>query len=143
MPLLWVVPLGLYLLSFSIAFAANRRISDLLTRCAPVVLAAGGALAMLGSARPSMVAVAASLVLLFVVAVTLHARLYETRPDPARLTQFYLVMSAGGVLGGLFTALIAPLVFDWTWEHPLLILAAAALLPLRSGTGWLLSLIHI
>jgi SAM-dependent methyltransferase len=76
-------------------------------------------------------------VLLFVVAVTLHARLYETRPDPARLTQFYLVMSAGGVLGGLFTALIAPLVFDWTWEHPLLILAAAALLPLRSGTGWL------
>ncbi len=137
MPLLWVVPLGLYLLSFSIAFAANRRASDLLTRCAPVVLAAGGALAMLGSAWPSMVAAAASLVLLFVVAVTLHARLYETRPDPARLTQFYLVMSAGGVLGGLFTALIAPLVFDWTWEHPLLILAAAALLPLRAGTGWL------
>ena len=46
-------------------------------------------------------------------------------PDPV-----LLVMSAGGALGGLFTALVAPLVFDWTWEHPLLILAAAALLPL-------------
>ncbi len=130
MPLLWVIPLGLYLLSFSIAFAERRGLATALIAAAPVVLATGGALAMLGSAEASMVAVAASLLMLFVVSVTLHARLYETRPAPARLTQFYLVMSAGGVLGGAFTALIAPLVFDWTWEHPLLILAAAALLPL-------------
>ena len=68
--------------------------------------------------------------LLFVVAVALHARLYAPRPRPAQLTLFYLVMSAGGALGGLFTALIAPLVFDWVWEHPLLVLAAALLLPL-------------
>lgn len=137
MPLLWVIPLGLYLLSFSIAFAANRGLANLLTASAPLVLSMAGALAMLGSARPSMLAVAASLFLLFVVAVTLHARLYDERPEPARLTQFYLVMSAGGVLGGLFTALIAPLVFDWTWEHPLLMLAAAALLPLAAWSGWL------
>lgn len=130
MPLLWVIPLGLYLLSFSIAFSEKRGLADALTTAAPPVLAAGGGLAMLGSAAHSMVAVAASLAMLFAVSVALHARLYERRPAPARLTQFYLVMSAGGVLGGLFTALIAPLVFDWTWEHPLLILAAAALLPL-------------
>lgn len=135
MPLLWVIPLGLYLLSFSIAFAANRGLARAFTLAAPVVLAGAGALTMLGSSRPSMLAVAASLILLFVAAVTLHARLYEERPEPARLTQFYLVMSAGGVLGGLFTALIAPLVFDWTWEHPLLILAAAALLPLGAWSG--------
>ena len=85
---------------------------------------------MIAAERPSLLAGAVSLVMLFTVAVALHARLYETRPEPARLTQFYLVMSAGGALGGLFTALIAPLVFDWSWEHPLLILAAAALLPL-------------
>lgn len=137
MPLLWVIPLGLYLLSFSIAFAEKRRVAGWLSAASPVVLAAAGALAMLGSSRPSLIAVAASLLLLFVAAVTLHARLYEARPEPARLTQFYLVMSAGGVLGGLFTALIAPLVFDWTWEHPLLILAAAALLPLSAWNGWL------
>ncbi|MFO6446692.1 spermidine synthase [Erythrobacter sp. NE805] len=135
MPLLWVIPLGLYLLSFSIAFAESRRLANAITAAAPVVLAAGGALAMLGTVGASMVAVAASLIMLFVVSVTLHAHLYEKRPAPARLTQFYLVMSAGGVLGGLFTALIAPLVFDWTWEHPLLILAAAALLPLGSWSG--------
>lgn len=137
MPLLWVIPLGLYLLSFSIAFAERRGAARVFTIAAPVVLAAAGALTMLGSSRASLLAVAASLLLLFVVAVTLHARLYDARPEPARLTQFYLVMSAGGVLGGLFTALIAPLVFDWTWEHPILILAAAALLPLRAWSGWL------
>ncbi len=137
MPLLWVIPLGLYLLSYSIAFAENRKLAGWFTASAPVVIVAAGALAMLGSSRPSLLAVAASLILLFVVAVTLHARLYEDRPEPARLTQFYLVMSAGGVLGGLFTALIAPLVFDWTWEHPLLILAAAALLPLAAWSGLL------
>ena len=137
MPLLWVIPLGLYLLSYSIAFAENRKLAGWFTVAAPVVIVAAGALAMLGSSRPSLIAVAASLLLLFVVAVTLHARLYEDRPEPARLTQFYLVMSAGGVLGGLFTALIAPLVFDWTWEHPLLMLAAAALLPLSAWSGLL------
>jgi SAM-dependent methyltransferase len=137
MPLLWVIPLGLYLLSFSIAFSERRTLADALTAAAPVVLAAGGALAMLGSAGTGMIAVAASLLMLFVVSVTLHARMYAMRPAPARLTQFYLVMSAGGVLGGLFTALIAPLVFDWTWEHPLLILAAAALLPLGAWSGLL------
>jgi len=137
MPLLWVIPLGLYLLSFSIAFAENRTLANALTAAAPLVLATGGALAMLPSAGTGMIAVAASLAMLFVVSVALHARLYEARPAPARLTQFYLVMSAGGVLGGLFTALIAPLVFDWTWEHPLLILAAAALLPLGAFAGQL------
>jgi hypothetical protein len=130
MPLLWVIPLGLYLLSFSIAFAARRRLAAVLALLAPLVLCIDGAVTMIAAERPSMLAGAVSLVMLFTVAVSLHARLYETRPEPARLTQFYLVMSAGGALGGLFTALIAPLVFDWSWEHPLLILAAAALLPL-------------
>lgn len=74
--------------------------------------------------------------LLFVIAVALHSRMYELRPDPSRLTLFYLVMSAGGVLGGLFTALFAPLLFDWVWEHPLLVLAAAALLPLGGFATW-------
>jgi SAM-dependent methyltransferase len=132
MPLLWVIPLGLYLLSFSIAFAARRGVADALTWAAPPVILAAGGIAMFTSDQPSLAAALASVVLLFVAAVVLHARLYALRPEPARLTQFYLVMSAGGALGGLFTALIAPLVFDWTWEHPILILAAAALLPLEA-----------
>src|SRR5690606_22480987 len=108
---------------------------------APIVLCIDGAVAMMAAERPGLLTAAASLILLFVVAVALHFRLYETRPEPARLTQFYLVISAGGALGGLFTALIAPLVFDWTWEHPLLILAAAGLVPLRYWSKWLAGLL--
>ena len=59
----------------------------------------------------------ASVVLLFVVAVVLHSRMYDLRPPASQLTLFYFVMSAGGALGGMFTALIAPVVFDWVWEH--------------------------
>jgi SAM-dependent methyltransferase len=53
--------------------------------------------------------------------------LFAHRPEPARLTTFYLAMSFGGVVGGAFCAVVAPLVFDWAYEHPLLILAAAGL----------------
>jgi hypothetical protein len=143
MPLLWVIPLGLYLLSFSIAFAARRGLANALTWAAPPVMLAAGGIAMFTSDAPSLTAALASVVLLFVAAVVLHARLYALRPEPARLTQFYLVMSAGGALGGLFTALVAPLVFDWTWEHPILILAAAALLPLDAWRNLLDRLVSV
>jgi len=75
-------------------------------------------------------------VLLFVVAVVLHARLYDTRPGASRLTLFYLVTSIGGALGGAFTALVAPALFDWVWEHPLLVLLAALVLPLPAAWDW-------
>ena len=131
MPLLWVIPLGLYLLSFSIAFAEKRAIAGLFVFIAPVVLLVDGSIAMFAAGRADLLAAAASVMLLLVVAVALHSKLYEHRPPASQLTKFYLIMSAGGALGGLFTALIAPVVFDWTWEHPLLILGAAALLPLK------------
>ncbi|MGB3166285.1 MAG: fused MFS/spermidine synthase [Alteraurantiacibacter sp.] len=130
MPLLWVIPLGLYLLSFSIAFAEKRVIAGVFVVAAPLVLLVGGTLAMFAAGRADLLAAVASVAMLFIVAVALHSRLYEKRPPASELTRFYLVMSAGGALGGLFTALIAPVLFDWTWEHPLLILAAAALVPL-------------
>jgi SAM-dependent methyltransferase len=62
--------------------------------------------------------------------------MYDLRPGASRLTLFYLTMSAGGALGGIFTALLAPEVFDWVWEHPILILAAALLLPLPPRLDW-------
>ena len=130
MPLLWVIPLGLYLLSFSIAFAERRRLANIMVAISPVVLLVGGSVAMFFAGRSDLTAALASIALLFAISVALHARLYDHRPPPSQLTKFYFVMSAGGALGGLFTALVAPLVFDWTWEHPLLILGAAALLPL-------------
>ncbi|MEO7688181.1 MAG: fused MFS/spermidine synthase [Sphingomonas sp.] len=129
MPLLWVLPLGLYLLSFTIAFAANRAPADLLTRIAPVViLLVGGVLVGGNQGRPYLNA-GLALLLLFMASVALHTAMYRLRPEPDRLTGFYLAMSVGGVLGGIFSGLIAPLVFDWTWEFPILILVAGALVP--------------
>lgn len=129
MPLLWVIPLGIYLLSFSIAFADNQRPAFWISRLAPVVLLSTGGLVFMVWGKVAINGLAASLSMLFVVAVALHNEMYRTRPDPSQLTGFYLMMSLGGVIGGFFCAIIAPLIFDWTWEHPVLILMAAALLP--------------
>lgn len=136
MPLLWVLPLGLYLLSFVIAFSTMDRLVQVITFVAPATLLAVGGLALLSEGSGSMMIAFASLAMLFVVATALHGYLYYLRPAPQHLTLFYLIMSAGGVLGGLFAALIAPLVFDWVYEHPLLILAAALLLPLPALLPW-------
>jgi SAM-dependent methyltransferase len=132
MPLLWALPLSLYLLSFVVAFASWRSPTVFITQVAPLVILIAGGLAFAdGSTRP-VAAATLGLSLLFVVAVTLHGEMYRLRPAADRLTGFYLAMSVGGVLGGAVVALLAPLVFDWAYEHPLLILAAAALLPQRN-----------
>ena len=136
MPLLWVLPLGLYLLSFVIAFSTFTRLTQIITLLAPVVLLAVGGLGLLSSGGGSMMVALASLAMLFTVAVALHGYLYHLRPGARHLTLFYLIMSAGGVIGGLFAALFAPLIFDWVYEHPLLILAAAMLIPLPALLPW-------
>lgn len=136
MPLLWVLPLGLYLLSFSIAFSNAESIKGTFGVLAPAVLLIAGGQALLSTSGGTMLIAFMSLVMLFVVATTLHGYLYHLRPGTQHLTLFYLVMSAGGVLGGLFAALIAPLLFDWVYEHPILVLAAAMLLPLPALLPW-------
>ncbi len=136
MPLLWVLPLGIYLLSFVIAFSTMDRVTQIITFIAPAMLLAVGGLSLLSSGTGSMMVAIASLAMLFVVATALHGYLYHLRPATQHLTLFYLIMSAGGVLGGLFAALLAPLLFDWVYEHPLLVLAAAALLPLPALLPW-------
>ncbi len=136
MPLMWAIPLGLYLLSFSIAFSERRLLSEFFTLLAPAMLLLSGGLSMWSQGGGGLMIALTSLVMLFTTAVSLHARLYSLRPEPDRLTFFYLMMSIGGALGGLFCALIAPLIFDWVYEHPILIIAAAILLPLPPLIPW-------
>lgn len=136
MPLIWVIPLGLYLLSFVLAFADRRGPVMAVSAVAPVVVLFAGSYAMLSNGSGTLWAAGSAGLLLFCVAVALHGRLYDLRPGPAQLTRFYLTMSAGGALGGVFTALAAPLVFDWAWEHPLLVLGAALLMPLKPLLRW-------
>jgi spermidine synthase len=136
LPLLWVVPLGLYLLSFVVAFARRRGPADVLTTIAPFLLLIAGGFAFSGGSRSPFFTATLGLLLLFVVAVALHTAMYRSRPAVGHLTAFYLAMSVGGVIGGIFCAVIAPGLFDWTYEHPLLLLAAAALVPQRPLIPW-------
>ncbi|MBO9622832.1 MAG: hypothetical protein J7500_08975 [Sphingomonas sp.] len=129
MPMLWVLPLGLYLLSFSVAFRDGELMPELIGKLAPVVVLLFGATLIAGDQKYAYFNALIGLALLFLVAVALHWRMYQLRPAPDRLTGFYLAMSVGGALGGVFAGLVAPVVFDWTYEYPLLILAAGALVP--------------
>jgi hypothetical protein len=131
MPLMWVVPLGLYLLSFSVAFASDRRPATWIGRLAPFALLVA-AVGLLIPATMWLAGVSAAIVSLFAVSVALHAALFDRRPDPSHLTAFYLYLSVGGVIGGIFGALVAPIIFDWTYEHPLLMVAAALAIPAAS-----------
>lgn len=142
MPLLWVIPLALYLLSFSVAFAGRRDLADTITRYAPVTIVTFGGIVMGGVTATPLLSVSIALIVLFMASVAIHTRLYRLRPEPARLTGFYLAMSVGGALGGVFAGLVAPVVFDWTWEYPILILLAGALAPLSYLTPGIARMWH-
>jgi SAM-dependent methyltransferase len=132
MPLLWVIPLAAYLLSFIIAFSpGGARSTSFAVIVAPALLIFFGTSVFMGGSFATASAIAGVLLLLG-VAVALHGTLAAEQPAAAQLTEFYLWVSVGGALGGLFCALIAPMIFNWGYEHPLLILAAALLLPAQA-----------
>jgi SAM-dependent methyltransferase len=135
-PLLWVLPLGLYLLSFVIAFAARRSPATFITIVAPLMILIAGGLAFSNGMNNPLFSATLGLLLLFVIAVALHSELFRLRPAVSHLTRFYLAMSVGGVIGGFFCAIMAPLLFDWAYEHPILILAAALLVPQYELVPW-------
>lgn len=130
-PLLWVAPLGIYLISFIIAFSPR---GSSWIRWA--VIAAPAMITVLwvpyGSAGgwPVLAVLAMELVGFGIVATALHGRLAEDRPDPSRLTEFYLILSFGGALASAFVALIAPSVFPGIWELPILLVGALVALAL-------------
>jgi hypothetical protein len=98
---------------------------------APLALIVFGAASILIAGMAATIFGMLGLILLLIVATALHGTLAADRPAAANLTEFYLWMAAGGVVGGLFPALIAPQLFDWVYEHPILLLAAALLVPAK------------
>ncbi len=127
-PLLWVPPLAIYLLSFIIAFGRYplwlQRAVESTTL--PVILAVLFLLVS-GFRQRIWISVLWHLLLLLVVALACHGTLARDRPGPSRLTEFYLLISVGGMLGGLLNALIAPAVFDSLAEYPLVMVLAGLL----------------
>jgi hypothetical protein len=125
-PLLWVVPLALYLVTFVIVFQTRPIIPHHIVLLAqPFFLVALVYTLVLLVAQDILVQIAINLAAFFVIALACHGELARRRPPAQHLTAFYLWMAAGGMIGGLFTALIAPLIFDSIAEYPLLIVLAA------------------
>lgn len=134
-PLLWIIPLALYLLTFILAFANLppfvNRLSIL--SATPLVIAA---LAL--KSRVIQVGFEGQLVVhcaaYFVIALICHTELSKKRPSPAHLTEFYLWLALGGMLGGLFNALLAPMIFTSIIEYPLVLCLALLVLPASGGS---------
>jgi hypothetical protein len=127
-PLLWIIPLTLYLLSFTLVFARRPLLSQrLLSRIFPFAILVL-TFAMLSQAtEPLWLLLALHLFTFFVVAMVCHGELARQRPPVEHLTQYYLWMAAGGVLGGLCNALVAPLLFPGVFEYPLALMLACIL----------------
>src|SRR5262249_34544807 len=116
-PFLWVLPLALYLLTFVALFRERPWISEAtVARLLPFAVAPV-AISVLGSTKSFWLAVVVvNLAAFLLLALACHGALYRRRPEPARLTEFYLWVSFGGALGGVFAGLIAPNIFSGTYE---------------------------
>lgn len=128
-PLVWIVPLALYLLTFVIAFGGNAAgITTAAARRLPLMLCAVIFLVSAGIVLPITLNIVVHLAAFFLVAATAHGTLACRRPAVERLTEFYLIVSAGGVAAGLFNVFIAPLAFTAAMEYPLMLVAASLIL---------------
>jgi hypothetical protein len=131
-PLLWVLPLALYLLSFVIAFGFwTPTFRRLVGRFVPMLLCFLTVTILLNAAQPVGIVATIHLLAFFGVAVLCHGELAARKPTPEHLTRFYLVLSVGGVLGGLVNTFLAPVLFAklGTLEYPIAILFAAFVRP--------------
>ena len=134
-PLLWVVPLALYLLSFIAVFSRGPfLLAGLTAQLHPFLVLQLVLLVVLGATEPVLLVVAVSLVAMFVSALVCHGRLAEDRPPSRQLTEFYLWVALGGALGGAFNAVVAPTVFDSVVELPLAIVLACLLRDRQQAT---------
>lgn len=129
-PLLWVLPLVLYLLSYVVAFARERwAIHEFVVRRQAFLILAAALTVFVQATAPVAVILPLHLLAFFVTSLVCHGALAKDRPGPSRLTEFYFWISAGGVMGGLLNTFVAPLLFPGVLEYPLMMIAAAFLRP--------------
>jgi hypothetical protein len=136
-PLLWVLPLSLYLLSFVLVFSRGEgggRSHRLARVAVPPVLLVTAAVSVLGLHTPLLLIGGIYLVAFLVIAVTCHGELAADRPPARQLTQFYAWVALGGALGGVFNVLIAPTIFNSLTELPIALVLTAFLLPFATGS---------
>jgi hypothetical protein len=146
-PLLWVIPLALYLLSFIVVFSRRQLVSRRVTGRLLAILTV--LLALLFAAEdmqpPMPVVMFVHLSAFFVAALFCHGELAQARPGPAHLTEFYLWLAVGGVVGGAFNALVAPMIFASVVEYPLALVLACLLREriVPASQRWRLTLLDV
>jgi hypothetical protein len=128
-PLLWVLPLALFMLTFVLAFQDITAKNDQMLQTAFARVLPFLVMSLSSYGLPLALQFVIHLGGLFLAAMVCHRRLYQLRPDASRLTEFYLWMSFGGMLGGLFAGLLAPVLFDTILEYRILLVAALLCLP--------------
>ncbi|MGE0451321.1 MAG: fused MFS/spermidine synthase [Vicinamibacterales bacterium] len=142
-PLLWVLPLGMYLLTFVVAFARQKYLPEAFTNGALPAFALVTAVVLVTEPRrPIGLVLPLHLVTFLVAALVCHTRLARSRPEVSRLTEFYLWVAVGGAVGGLFNVLAAPLLFVTTAEYPLALALACLARPMpaigrQAGSSWI------
>ncbi len=136
-PFLWVLPLALYLLTFVAVFRERPWVEHTIMQRLLPYCAAPLAISAINVDKVFwFVVIVLNLLVFVMIALGCHGEAYRTRPHRGRLTEFYLWISFGGVLGGMFAGVIAPNVFNNTYEYSILLAAAMLVLPGMFEGGW-------
>jgi hypothetical protein len=129
-PLLWVLPLSLYLLTWVLVFQSRPLLPHKwMLMLQPAAIAGVIVLLAVGGEQNLLLTLGGHQLCFFLIAMACHGELARTRPAAKHLTGFYVALSFGGMLGGLFAGLIAPNVFSWVAEYPILVVLAALCRP--------------
>jgi hypothetical protein len=138
-PLLWVLPLSLYLLTWVLVFQSRPLLPHKwMLMVQPLAIAGVVMLLAVGGEQNLLLTVGGHQLCFFLIAMACHGELARTRPAAKYLTGFYVALSFGGMLGGLFAGLIAPFTFSWIAEYPILLAFAALCRPASNERlpGW-------
>lgn len=131
-PLMWSIPLALYLLTFVFVFSKRNPVShQLLIFILPGMLLLMPLISLIDPGSNPRMMIGIHFSIFFVVAMVCHGELNRLKPSVEQLTEFYLMMSIGGVVGGAVNSLVAPNVFSSILEYPLMLIAACLVLPAR------------
>lgn len=146
-PLLWVLPLSLYLLTWVLVFQSRPLLPHRwMLGLQPFAIAGVMILLAIGGEQNLPLTLGGHQLCFFIIAMSCHGELARTRPPARYLTGFYVALSFGGMVGGLFAGLIAPFTFSWVAEYPILVALAALCRPgatreLRGGSVlWVIGL---
>lgn len=129
-PLLWVMPLSLYLLTWVLVFQSRPLLPHwLILLLQPLAIAGVIVLLAIGGEQNLLLTLGGHLLCFFIIAMACHGELARARPNAKYLTGYYVALSFGGMVGGLFAGLIAPFTFSWIAEYPILIALAVLCRP--------------